>query len=176
MKRLAIYSQVEKLVREYGTRNPFEILDALKVVTEFSYRHASDGLKGFCMRINRSNYVLINGNLCEAEQRVVASHELGHTVVHRDELKCGALKDFNIYQSTGRIEREANFFGADLLIDDEAVLDLVHSQGANFFDVASSLQVPCEFFAFKLYSMVERGYPMRMPVELNSTFLAVKRR
>ena len=74
------------------------------------------------------------------------------------------------------MEREANFFGADLLIDDDAVLDLVHSHDADFFNVSKALCVPCEFFAFKLYSMVERGFPMRMPVGLNSAFLASKRR
>lgn len=176
MKQQAIYSQVEEIVRKYGTRDPFEVLDAMNIVTQFSYRHPIDGLKGFCMSLNRSRYVMINGYLCEIDQRVVASHELGHSVIHKDELKCGALRDFNIYQSKGRIEREANFFGADFMLDDEEVLDLMHSQGADFFNVAKSLLVPCEFFAFKLYSMVERGYPMRMPVELNSTFLAAKRR
>ena len=43
---------------------------------------------------------------------------------------------------------------------------------ANFFTVARTLYIPEPFFAFKLYSMVERGYSMKMPVELDSTFLA----
>ena len=38
--------------------------------------------------------------------------------------------------------------------------------------VASSLYIPAPFFAFKLYSMVERGFAVRVPVDLDSTFLA----
>ncbi len=171
-----VYSQIEKYVRKYQTRDPYEILDALHVVTRFSNNYPRDGLKGYCIQLNRTKYVVINDNLCEDDRRVTASHELGHIVIHGKELQCSPFKDFNIYQATGRKEREANFFGADLLIPDEEVLDLVHSQNANFFNVAKALNVPCEFFAFKLYSMVERGFPMRMPIDLSNDFLAGKRR
>lgn len=43
---------------------------------------------------------------------------------------------------------------------------------ANFFSVASALNIPAPFFAFKLFSMVKRGFAMRLPVDLDSAFLA----
>lgn len=171
----SVFTQVEKYVRKFGTRDPFELLDALHVITKISDAYPRDGLKGYCIALNRSNYTVINGNLSDEDQKVTASHELGHIVMHGKELRCSPFKDFNIYQATGRKEREANFFGADLLIEDNDVLDLIHSGNSNFFNVAKALNVPCEFLAFKLYSMVERGLPMHVPVDLDSGFLASKR-
>ena len=75
----------------------------------------------------------------------------------------------------GKKEREANVFAADFLIRDADVLELMQSCDSNFFNVSKALRIPAPFFAFKLYSMVERGHAMRMPVDLDSTFLARKR-
>lgn len=116
--------------------------------------------------------MVINAHLREEEQRVVAGHEAGHIILHMDELKMGAFRDDDIYQAKSQQEREANFFSADFLISDDDVLDAMKACGANFFTVAHTLYIPEPFFAFKLYSMAERGYSMRMPVELDSTFLA----
>lgn len=168
----SIYADAMRLKRSYKTNDPFELLDALNVEWEMTHSFRKNGLKGFCTIANQTKYVRINGLLVREEQRVVASHEAGHIVRHGNILRVGAFKDNDIYNATGKLEREANFFGADFMIDDEEVLDLMHSCGANFFSVARSLYVPAPFFAFKLYSMVERGYAMRMPVELDSTFLA----
>lgn len=65
-------------------------------------------------------------------------------------------------------------FAADFLIRDEDVLKRMKACDSNFFNVAKALRIPAPFFAFKLYSMVERGYAMRMPVDLDSAFLARK--
>ena len=83
-----------------------------------------------------------------------------------------SLKDDDIYMATGKKEREANFFAADFLIADEEVIELMKTCDANFFNVAKALSIPAPFFAFKLYSMVERGYAMHVPVDLDSAFLA----
>ena len=144
-----IFAQAEKLQKKYSSRDPFELLEALNVIVMFSDSYARDGLKGFCTIQHKTKYVVINGKLSDEEQRVVAAHELGHIVVHQTDLKIGAFKDNDIYLATGKKEREANFF-----------------------NVAKALAIPAPFFAFKLYSMVERGYAMRVPVDLDSAFLA----
>lgn len=168
----AIFRETERLRQRYRTSDPFELLDAMNVVVDFTREFPRDGLKGFCTVINRTRYVVINARLCEEEQRVVAGHEAGHLILHKDDLRIGAFKDNDIYMAKSKKEREANFFSADFLISDSDVLDAMKSGEANFFTVARSLYIPDPFFAFKLYSMVERGYSMKMPVELNSTFLA----
>ena len=160
----AIYLEAERLRKKHNTRDPFELLEAANVVVDFTRKFPKNGLKGFCTIINRTRYVVINARLCEEEQRVVAGHEAGHIILHMDDLKIGAFKDSDIYQAKSKKEREANFFSADFLISDDEVLDAM--------TVAHALYIPEPFFAFKLYSMVERGYSMKMPVELDSTFLA----
>ena len=155
MTRNWIYDDVQRLRKKYGTNDPFELLDAIHAQVVFSDAYPKDGLKGYCAVLLKQKYVVINSKLIQCEKRVVGSHELGHLIVHGDELKTGAaFKDHDIYQATGRKEREANSCGAD------------------FFSVASSLYIPAPFFAFKLYSMVERGFAVRVPVDLDSTFLA----
>ena len=89
-------------------------------------------------------------------------------------LRCQAMQDFDIYQATGRLEREANFFAADLLLDDEEVLDLIHSGNTDFFSVAKELCIPAPFFAFKMYSLIRRGEHLQLPVDIDNRFLRAK--
>ena len=37
MSRLYVYQKIEKLVRRHGTRDPFELLDAMHVQVRFYY-------------------------------------------------------------------------------------------------------------------------------------------
>lgn len=167
-----IFSLATRLKTKYRTRDPFALLHALHVDFAYTYAFPAGGLKGFCTIMNQTKYVRVNALLCPSEKRVVAAHEAGHIVCHGGELRIGAFRDGDIYRPTGKIEREANFFGAEFMLDDEEVLDLMHSCGADFFTVAKALYVPAPFFAFKLYGMVKRGYAMRMPTELDSSFLS----
>ena len=167
-----IYLEAERLRKKYNTRDPFEFLEAINVRVDFTHEFPKNGLKGFCTIFNHTRYVVINAFLCEEEQRVVAGHEAGHIILHMDDLKVGAFRDNDIYMAKSRKEREANFFAADFLISDDDVLDAMKACDANFFTVAHALCIPEPFFAFKLYSMVERGYTMKMPIDLDSTFLA----
>ena len=169
------FNEVEALVRRYGTRDPFELISAvpdMKLWVTDNFQE--DGLKGFATIQNRTKYIVVNGLLIPEEQLVVAAHELGHIYKHELRLRAQPLRDFEIYAAQGKLEREANFFAADFLISDEQALDEIHSCGADFFSVAKLLRIPAPFFAFKLYSLVERGTPMRMPVDLDSTFLRAR--
>lgn len=166
-----IYSRVEKYRKRFLTSDPFELLDGMGVVTRFTYSFPRNGLRGFCTVVNRTKYVVINANQPEEEQRVIAGHEAGHLILHTDQLRIGTLKDMDVYNVKGKLEREANLFAADFLISDRDVLDLLQEEDAEFISVAQQLSVPAPFFAFKLYSMVDRGYNMKMPTELNSRCL-----
>lgn len=170
-----IYSEVLRVIQRYRTRDPFDLLDAMGVTVFFSDKFQKDGLKGFCTCANRFLYVVINAKLCPEERRIVAAHELGHLVLHQSKLKLGAFRDNDVYCPTNRWEKEANCFAADLLCADEDVTEAMKTEDSDFFDVARQLYVPAPFFAFKLYSMMDRGFPVRLPVELNSTFLGKSR-
>jgi len=166
-----IFNQAQRCRERYQTSDPYELLEAMGVVLVHSDAYPRDGLRGYCTVMNRTKYVVINQKQPEEEQRVVAAHEGGHLILHKAQLKVGAMRDFDVYNVSSRLERQANFFAADFLLDDDAVLDLMHSRDADFFDAAKELMIPAPFLSFKLYSMVNRGFNMRVPVDLNSTFL-----
>ena len=166
-----IFDQVMRIRKRFHTSDPFELLKRMGVVLIFSDAFPRDGLRGFCTVMNRIRYVVINAKQPEEEQRVVAAHEAAHLILHMDRLKAGAMRDFGVYNVTSRLERQANFFAADFLIDDEEVLDQMQTSDGDFLCVAKKLLIPAPFFQFKLYSMVNRGYSMRVPGDLNATFL-----
>lgn len=169
------YDDVERLVKKYATRDPLKLIQACPDMKFWpTDAYGPDGLKGYATIQNRIKYVVVNSCLPQEEQVVVTAHELGHIFRHELRLRAQPMKDFNIYEATGRQEREANFFAADFLISDERALDEIHSCGADFFSTASSLNVPAPFFAFKLYSLVQRGNNMRMPVDLDNGFLKAR--
>lgn len=166
-----IFDQAQRCRKRFHTSDPYELLDAMGAVLVHSTNYPRDGLRGYCTVMNKTKYVVINAKQPEEEQRVVAGHEAGHLLLHRTQLKAGAMSDFDVYNVRSLLERQANFFAADFLIDDGDVLDVMQSHETDFFDAARELLIPAPFFAFKLYSMVRRGYNMSVPVDLNSTFL-----
>ena len=99
MSRLYVYQKIEKLVRRHGTRDPFELLDAMHVQVRFYYDLTHT--KGFTRYFLRQYFVGINGNLRESEQRIVAAHELGHIVLHAQELRTAPLFDTAVYDNLG---------------------------------------------------------------------------
>ena len=168
-----IFNEVERVIKKYGTRNPFELLDAMGAVTKITHDFHRNGLKGYCAILHRAEYVFINGKLPRAEQKVVAGHEAAHLIIHRPQIMSSpvrAMRDFNLYDNTGRIEREANSFLADFIVSDEDTLDVIKNS-YDYFSAARELYMPAPLLAFKLYSMMRRGYDVHNPVDLDSGFL-----
>ena len=169
-----IYLAAEQAVKEHETRDPYELLDSIGAYLTFSYDYAPDGLKGFSAIFNRVMYAVVNGKLDEHDQRIVAGHEAAHLILHKDEILKSpgqAMKDFQLYNETNRLEYEANHFLADFLVSDERVLDVAYGKGLGYFSVASELYLPPPLLAFKLNSMIGRGLPVKQPVDLRSDFL-----
>ena len=70
-------------------------------------------------------------------------------------------------------EREANTFAADLLLsDDDIEAQLRTEEAADLYTMAKRLEVMPELLVFKLHSMIQRGYKLSLPMELQSNFLA----
>lgn len=168
-----VFLEVERVLQKYATRDPYELLNAIGAVTKISYEYAREGLKGYCTILNRIPYAVINGNLCDDDRKIAAGHEAAHLILHRQQILSSpikAMRDFNLYDNSGRVEREANFFLADFAVSDEDVLDAI-GLGYDYFSSARELRVPAPLFAFKLYSMMQRGYKVKNPVDLESGFL-----
>lgn len=169
-----IFRETERIYAKYRTRDPFELLDGMGAVVSFTREYGRKGLKGYSTVMNRSKYAVINAYLHPAEQKVVAGHEAAHLILHVDEILSSpvrALRDFNMWDNSGRIEYQANLFLADFMLDDDEVMEHVADEYTDFFGTARELYVPPPLFAFKIYSMMKRGYDVRSPIDLDSRFL-----
>jgi Zn-dependent peptidase ImmA (M78 family) len=172
-----IYAEADYAAKKYQTRDPYELLDAIGAETHYSYEYDADGLKGFSTIMNRVMFAVINGHLNEHDRRIVAGHEAAHLILHKTEILLSpvkALKDFNLYDNSGRLEYQANSFLADFLVSDEDVMDAISSDN-DFFVNARQLYIPPPLLAFKLHSMMRRDYEVRNPIDLQSQFLGGNR-
>lgn len=165
-----IYKEVERLVRKFKTRDPFEILDGMNVVVGETNRYQK--LKGYCFMSCQTIYIMISSFLTEEEKKIVAAHELGHIILHRSQLKMAPMKDDVLYNMTDNTEYEANLFAADLLLEDEEIAAMTKYEDLNYFGFCSSLNASPELMSFKLYSLIKRGENYHMPIEIQSNFLA----
>ena len=169
MSRLYVYRKAAGLVRNYGTRDPFELLSAMHVQVRIYYDLTHT--KGFTRYFLRQYFVGINGNLPEYEQRIVAAHELGHIVLHAQELRTAPLFDTAVYDKRSSTEYEANLFAADLLIQDEEVTGAAGTPEADLNGLCLALGTTPGLMNFKLRSMHRRGLEVPLPFECDSRFL-----
>ena len=116
MRNTYIYTETKKLIKKYGTRNSFEIMDQMNIAVGETSRYKT--LKGYCFMSCKTIYVMISSFLSEEEKMIVAAHELGHIILHRSQLKMAPMQDDTLYNMTDNTEYQANLFAADLLIED----------------------------------------------------------
>ena len=164
-----IYDEADRLAEKFGTRDPFEILEGLKVVVGETDRYKK--LKGYCFLSCKTIYVMINTFLTKEEKRIVAAHELGHIILHRDRLKMAPMKDNHLYNMTDNTEYQANIFAAELLVPDERVEEVIKEE-SDYFTLCSKLYISPELMSFKLYNLVQRGYEYNIPIPFQSNYLA----
>ena len=172
------YSAAERAAKLYQTRDPFKLLNAIGANTRYCYDYEPDGLKGFSTILNRVMFAVINGHLHEHDRRIVAGHEAAHLILHKNEILLSpvkALKDFNVFDNSGRLEYQANSFLSDFLVSDEEVLDVISNEDSDYFASARALYMPPHLLAFKLHSMMKRDYKVRNPIDLQSGFLGKNR-
>ena len=158
----------EKLIKRFGTRDPFEIANMLGYSVKFINTKKQ---KGFCKILLNNFFIFINENMSPQMQRMTCAHELGHLLLHRDVLKRELfLAEMEIFDITDQKELEANEFAASLLIDDEELLQLLREE----YDVvtaASMLDVNVNMFMVKLLVMKKNGYRFDLPFYPKAEFM-----
>jgi Zn-dependent peptidase ImmA (M78 family) len=152
-----IHNKVKKIVKQAETRNPFKIAGQLGI--HVMWRDDFVGLKGMYKVILKNRFIFINSNLDEFEQRVICAHELGHDALHRDH--ASVHFEIGLYDVKNRLEYEANIFAADMLIDDDEVIELM-SDGLDESGIAVSLGVSVDLLLIKLGEMNRRGHSFEM--------------
>ena len=158
----------EKLIKRFGTRDPFEIAHMLGYSVKFINTKKQ---KGFCKILLNNFFIFINGNMSPQMQRMTCAHELGHLILHRDVLKRELfLAEMEIFDITDQKELEANEFAASLLIDDEELLQLLREE----YDVvtaASMLDVNVNMLMVKLLVMKNNGHSFDLPFNPKAGFM-----
>ena len=164
-----IINQVNALIKRTGTRNPKDICKFLDYKLRFmDLQHK---LNGYFIVINRITNIVIDDNVIDIFQPVLIAHELGHAFLHKELATMSGFQELEFFEKreTAPMEYEANLFAAELLLEDEQVLELLNEY--TFFETASILNVPASLLDFKFILLQAKGYRIR-PVEISkSTFL-----
>ncbi|MBQ2627912.1 MAG: ImmA/IrrE family metallo-endopeptidase [Eubacterium sp.] len=163
-----IFRIPERLIRRHDTRDPFQLAKRLGYCVKFINTKKQ---KGFCKIYLNNYFIFINENMSPQMQRMTCAHELGHLLLHKDALtKQGCLVEMELFDITDQRELEANQFAANILIDDEELLELL-KDGNDVVRIASMLHVNVNMLMVKLLTMNKSGYDFNVPFEPKSAFM-----
>lgn len=162
-----IMERANAVVQKYGTRNPFELAEALNIDVCFE---DVGGLLGMYTIIKRNRFIIINNGNSDELAKLVCAHELGHDRLHRDMLSSDGMYEFSIYDVTARPEYEANAFAAHLLIDTNELMELLPC-GYTVSEMAANLSVDENILLIKLNELNKCGYSLNMPYIPKGNFL-----
>ena len=171
MTYAGICETVEKLKRKYDESDPFRLCRAMGILLlQQHLGNDPDSVKGFFLVNKRIRTITVNADLPLIIQKIIVAHELGHATLHRNS-GTFAFHEVNLYDSVSVYEKEANLFAAELLLNDNEVLEALN-QDSTFFTAASELMVPAELLDFKFRLLKWKGYKMmESPVSAQSNFL-----
>lgn len=94
---------------------------------------------------------------------MTCAHEIAHLLLHKDALtQRDYLVEMELFNITNQRELEANQLAANLLIDDNELLELVN-EGNDVVRIASILDVNVNMLMIKLLTMNKSGYDFDVP-------------
>lgn len=149
-----IYERVQKMIRKFGTRDPFEIAKESNI--KIKYLDRVTDLLGMYTIIQRNRFVFLNSNMEEYMMKMVLAHELGHDTLHRHLTKNSPFQEYEIFDITSQPEYEANIFAAHLLLDDAEIMKLAKKEYTDV-EIASILNVNINLLIFKMNEMNRYG-------------------
>ena len=163
-----IYEQAERMVRRFGTRDPFEIARHLDV--DITFRNDFKKLKGMYVVVKNQRFIYLNAVLPPRLHRVVCAHELGHDANHRKLAANAALREYMLYDMTSKPEYEANLYAAHLLLDEGDLLEYAED-GLNVQQIAEAMDTDINLLLIKMNAMNCKGYNFDLPYLPPSNFL-----
>ncbi|MBQ7599385.1 MAG: ImmA/IrrE family metallo-endopeptidase [Clostridia bacterium] len=158
-----------RIVKKYGTRDPFRLAEELGI--RIKYVDNFKTLKGCYQVILRNRWIFINSNLKAGMRRIVCAHEIGHDQLHRHLVSGGrTLMEFELYDMKNRPEYEANIFASEILLDTDEILDYIYNYGYDVQQIAAVMRSDVNLVALKISSLNREGYQLRIP-DYKSNFL-----
>lgn len=157
-----ICASVHELKKQHGESDPFRLCQSMGILLLFQPmgKHET-AIKGFFMKCKRVRSITVNSDLPEIIQKIIVAHELGHATIHENS-GVHAFHEVALFDQASDMEREANLFAAEYLLEDEEVLDVLN-QDTTFFSAAAMLRVPMEMLDFKFRLMKWKGYKLMEP-------------
>lgn len=143
-----IKKSVSNLKKKFKTTNIFELIDFLNI--EVIETDLGSKTLGMYRTIKRNKFIFLNNNLDYIEKKFILAHELGHAFLHSS-INCFFLEN-NSFFVKNKIEREANEFSAELLIDDVELKDLLCNSYTTA-QIAALMEVPESLILYKLKNL-----------------------
>ena len=160
---------VNKLIRKYKTRNPYEICDALGIHVRLL--DLGVNCKAYYLPVSRIRNIVLSTRVSEPLRRVLVAHELGHDRLHYEIALLQGFHEMEMFDFIKPTEFQANMFAAELLLDDTELFDLFNDSDSSFFGIARELDVPAALLDFKFRMLKHKGYRISPPYIVNSDFL-----
>lgn len=114
-----IRKKVNMLIRKYGTASPDRLAAALDI--EIIYIDLGGGVYGSYVKYKRMKRIMLDvEHTPERLQPFVLAHELGHAVCTPD-ANTSWLTTYTLAINVDRVERRANEFAVNLLLNDEYI-------------------------------------------------------
>ena len=149
------------LVRRCGTRDPFQIANALGINVMDNCENLGS-LKGMYCIVKRNRFIFLNKDLSPQMKRIVCAHEIGHDRLHRALAKKHGLQEF--------VEYEANIVAAEILLDSDEILEYIYDYGYTSEQIARAMHTDINLVALKIAHLAETGHKLRR-MEYRSSFL-----
>lgn len=162
-----IYNLVKLLSKRHKTTCPSELAQCLNINVRYD---DLGSLKGLYTVIDDCRFILVNSLLEDEMQNVVIAHEIGHDQLHRQIAANENFQEFSLFDMTSKPEKEANIFAANLLIDDDDVLENARC-GYSTEEIAKILSVPHALLIIKMMNMNTRNYKFNIPFIPRADFL-----
>ena len=164
-----ISSVVNKLVRKYNTRDPYELCGALGI--RIRQKDLGADIKAYYFCQSRIRNIIINNRVSAPIQRILAAHELGHDRLHKKIAMLKGFHEIELFNAICPMEYQANLFAAELLVDENELLEMLNDENKSFFGIARELGVPAALLDFKFRMLKQKGFFIEAPYIANGDFL-----
>ena len=145
------------LVKRCGTRDPYKMADIIGINVLFADYFNENGLKGFYRVTLGERFIFINDYLPDRMKHIVCMHEIGHDLLHREEINSGGIAEFELYNMNNRREFEANVAAAAISLPDDEILAHIDN-GYDTEQIARIMNSDINLVSIKTNQLLREGY------------------
>lgn len=141
-----IKDEVNKLIKKYKTRDPFEIASLMNIHVIPWDLH--EEIHGYYKYDKKNKYIVLNSNLKRNGQIFTCTHELGHAILH-PRANTPFMRKHTLF-SIDKIEVEANTFAVELLLPDEQLSEYKDTN-LSIYELSDLHSIPRELAHLKKF-------------------------